>query len=335
MAAIPTWPILVREDTGPNVRALQCLLNYRNNNTALSVDGSFGPLVYNAVATFQRQNNIYADGQAGATCFVKLVSTVKRGAINSAVRAAQHLLNKFGSSLGVDGNFGPGTETAVQNFQRAMGIPQTKEVDEMTWRCLLGYSDYTLRGQDYRRHDILTSSQKAALNENKPFYQQAANAYGIPWQMLAAIHYRENKFSRSGPDNRNGPYQISGTNYPVGNYTDAQFQAATNDAAQFIAKTAGNRDLSIRENVKRTFYAYNGMAGEYVTQAQNLGLSAGAANGEGSPYVMNRADAKRDPTVEPTKSGKTWGQIKRDHQGIEYPATNDYGAYIVYELLLG
>ena len=284
MAAIPTWPILVRDDTGPNVRALQCLLNYRNNNTALSVDGSFGPLVYNAVATFQRQNNIYADGQAGATCFVKLVSTVKRGAINSAVRAAQH---------------------------------------------------YTLRGQDYRRHDILTSSQKAALNENKPFYQQAANAYGIPWQMLAAIHYRENKFSRSGPDNRNGPYQISGTNYPVGNYTDAQFQAATNDAAQFIAKTAGNRDLSIRENVKRTFYAYNGMAGEYVTQAQNLGLSAGAANGEGSPYVMNRADAKRDPTVEPTKSGKTWGQIKRDHQGIEYPATNDYGAYIVYELLLG
>ena len=107
MAAIPTWPILVRDDTGPNVRALQCLLNYRNNNTALSVDGSFGPLVYNAVATFQRQNNIYADGQAGATCFVKLVSTVKRGAINSAVRAAQHLLNKLGSSLAYTGMRAP------------------------------------------------------------------------------------------------------------------------------------------------------------------------------------------------------------------------------------
>ena len=335
MAAIPTWPILVRGDTGPNVRALQCLLNYRNNNTALSVDGSFGPLVYNAVAAFQRQNNIYADGQAGATCFVKLVSTVRRGTINNAVRAAQHLLNKFGSSLGVDGNFGPGTETAVQNFQRAMGIPQTKEVDEMTWRCLLGYSDYTLRGQDYRRRDILTSSEKALLNENKPFYQKSATAYGIPWQMLAAIHYRENKLKRTGPANKNGPYQILGTTYPVGALTDAQFQAATNDAAQFIVKTAGNRDLTVRENVKRTFFAYNGMADAYVTQAQNLGFSAGASNGEGSPYVMNRADAKRDPTVEPTASNRTWGQIKTDYGKPDYPANKDYGAYIIYEMLLG
>jgi hypothetical protein len=55
-----------------------------------------------------------------------------------------------------------------------------------------------------------------------------------------------------------------------------------------------------------------------------------AENGEGSPYVMNRADAKRDPTVEPTKSNGTWGQIKVDYGPIEYPANSDYGAYIYY-----
>lgn len=47
MAAIPSWVLLVRGDSGKNVRALQCLLNYRNNNKALTVDGSFGPSVYN------------------------------------------------------------------------------------------------------------------------------------------------------------------------------------------------------------------------------------------------------------------------------------------------
>ena len=45
---------------------------------------------------------------------------------------------------------------------------------------------------------------------------------------------------------------------------------------------------------------------------------------------MNRADQKRDPTVEPTKSNKTWGQIKKDFSSIEYPANEDYGAFVVY-----
>ena len=44
---------------------------------------------------------------------------------------------------------------------------------------------------------------------------------------------------------------------------------------------------------------------------------------------MNRADCWRDPTVEPTKSNRTWGQIKNDGP-IIYPANNDYGALVVY-----
>lgn len=41
MASIPSWPNLSQGNTGKNVSALQCLLNYRNNNTALAVDGSY------------------------------------------------------------------------------------------------------------------------------------------------------------------------------------------------------------------------------------------------------------------------------------------------------
>lgn len=152
-----------------------------------------------------------------------------------------------------------------------------------------------MNNTDYRGVEILTSSQVAAVNNLRPFYQQAAQIHGIPWQMLAAIHYREFTFRKEGPGNGDGPYQIWNSNYPVGHYTDAQFQSAT-----------------------------------------NLGFnSTQATNGEGSPYVMNRYDARRDPTVEPTRSNNTWGQIKTDRGAISYPANNDYGAFVVYKALGG
>lgn len=188
--------------------------------------------------------------------------------------------------------------------------------------------------KDYSGKDILTSSQVTLLISNRPFYQSAAQTYGIPWQIIAAVHFREYSLIKGGPSNKNGPYQIWGSNYPVGNYTDAQFQTATNDAAQFIKGKAGGRDLSIADNVKKTFFAYNGSAPGYVTQAKNLGFSdAQAANGEGSPYVMNRADARRDPTVEPTKSNNTWGQIIVDNGPIVYPANSIHGAFVLYNVL--
>jgi hypothetical protein len=54
--------------------------------------------------------------------------------------------------------------------------------------------------------------------------------------------------------------------------------------------------------------------------------------GEGSPYVMNKADAKRDPNKAPYG---TWGQIKRDYGPIEYPANQDHGAYVMFVALHG
>ena len=184
---------------------------------------------------------------------------------------------------------------------------------------------------DDRGLPILTANELSLVNSNKQFYQNAEQTHGVPWKIIAAIHYRENRLKKSGPDNGNGPYQIWGSNYPKGEYSDVQFQTATNDAAKFIKSKAGNRDLTIEDNVKYTFFAYNGIATVYKTQATSLGFSdAQAKNGEGSPYVMNRADAKRDPTVEPTKSNNTWGQIKTDNGSLSYPANTDYGAYVVY-----
>lgn len=189
--------------------------------------------------------------------------------------------------------------------------------------------------KDYSGTNILTSAQVTLLNGNKSFYQAAAQSYGIPWQMLAAIHFREYKLQKAGPSNGNGPYQITTRTYPTGAYSDAQFQTATNDAASFVLGKAGGRNLTVLNNAKYTFFAYNGVAGAYKTQAKNLGFTDAQADiGEGSPYVMNRADAKRDPTIEPTKSNRTWGQIVNDGGGISYPANNDHGAFVLYQLLL-
>lgn len=188
--------------------------------------------------------------------------------------------------------------------------------------------------KDYRGADILTAAQLQLLNENKRFYQNAEREIGVPWQVMAAIHFRENKLKRTGPNNGNGPYQISGSSYPVGTLTDQQFQTATNDAAQFVKGKVGTISLNDDNKVKRAFFAYNGVATVYKTQATSLGFTSAQADvGEGSPYVMNRADLRRDPTVEPTKSNRTWGQIKTDGGKLSYPANTDHGAFIVFAAL--
>lgn len=343
MASAPSWPNLAQGNTGTNVKALQCLLNHQNNNTALAVDGSFGPAVYNAVVAFQKNKGITANGIAGKDTLSLLVAVVQQGVRNEAVRGAQYVLSKF-ETLDIDGSFGPGCLAAVKNFQSKMAITVDGSVGPTTWQYLFGYDAYpggsgtvtpgTSDYKDYRGQDILTAAQIQLLNENKQFYKNAESTVGIPWQVMAAIHFRENSLKRTGPSNGNGPYQIWGSTYPVGSLTDQQFQTATNEAAQFVKSKVGTIDINDDDKVKLAFFAYNGKAKAYITQAINLGFTTAQANlGEGSPYVMNRADARRDPTVEPTKSNGTWGQIKTDGGTLSYPANSDYGAFIVFNAL--
>lgn len=358
MATCSNWPELAQGQTSTNVKALQYLLVYHGAN--ISTDGIFGSGTKAAVVNFQSSKGLSADGIAGKKTLPKLITTVSVRTQNKAAWAAQTLLAKF-ESLTVDGDFYTGSLVATRNFQERMGIyepdaydePGYGAVDAITWQYLFGYNAYptgnggdggtgtpgndtAIQGnKDYRGLNILTDSQLTLLNANKKFYQNAATTYGIPWQMIAAIHYREYKLLKAGPSNGHGPYQISSQSYPVGNYTDAQFQDATNKAAKFIKEKLGGKSCSSTDNIKYGFFAYNGIASPYKTQAKNLGFSdAQAGNGEGSPYVMNRYDKMRDPTVEPTKSNGTWGQIKTDGGPIIYPANEDYGAYVVYCSLL-
>lgn len=60
-----------------------------------------------------------------------------RGATGFMVEALQRTLNdRIKAGLGVDGDFGPATESAVQKFQQTKGIEATGVVDDETWSAL-------------------------------------------------------------------------------------------------------------------------------------------------------------------------------------------------------
>lgn len=194
---------------------------------------------------------------------------------------------------------------------------------------------------DYAGHPILDQGQLAAIAQNQPVYQQAAQQVGIPWQMLAVIHLRESKLKVANPNDQ-GIYQFAdkhGGPYPVGPVDQGEFLRQSVLAAQFLKQKAAsnypaNRNLTTASSgdaVKDTFWSYNGRSPAYAQQAASLGYNSSTQGFEGSPYVMNKADAKRDPTVSPS----TWGQVKSDGGPLVYPANSDYGAFITFSALTG
>lgn len=186
---------------------------------------------------------------------------------------------------------------------------------------------------------VFEEEQWNKIQEYKPIYEEAAKEYDLPWGMLAVIHIRESGQSTTNPSNGQGIFQIFNPARrtfdatPGKQLSEAEFLEQTKVAAKEIKDA--NPELTANASddiIKHAFFAYNGMAKVYITQARELGFSEEEAmNGEGSPYVMNRADERRDPT----KGAANWGQIKRDLGPIEYPANTDFGAFVMYVAMGG
>lgn len=69
------------------------------------------------------------------------VSILRKGAKGDQVKALQALLIGYGYSCGgygVDGSFGPATDEAVREYQKAEGLDVDGCVGPMTWNSLLG-----------------------------------------------------------------------------------------------------------------------------------------------------------------------------------------------------
>lgn len=200
----------------------------------------------------------------------------------------------------------------------------------------------TGNNKDYEGNQILADDTLEKIKENQSVYEEAAQKVGIPWQILAVLHLREHSLLVDNPSNGQGIYQLysytaGGTNgnafLPAGPVSKEEFLRQSVLAAEIFKKNEPEFTVdSTGDIVKRAFFKYNGTAGAYKTQARDLGFSEEEAeNGEGSPYVMNKADEKRDPAKNPNG----WGQIKTDGGSMSYPANSDYGAYVVFVALGG
>lgn len=196
----------------------------------------------------------------------------------------------------------------------------------------------TGKNTNYAGDQVFSDAELKAIEENYPFYKAAADSVGIPWEILAVIHSMEHGLRRDNPSNGQGAYQLysyvqaNGQFLPAGPISDEEFARQSKIAAEVISAKARGLNLSNGSGVKKLFFLYNGTASAYKNQARALGYTQEEAeNGEGSPYVMNRFDAKRDPTA----GAENWGQIKTDGGGLSYPANSGFGAYVKYLALSG
>jgi peptidoglycan hydrolase-like protein with peptidoglycan-binding domain len=139
---------------GPAVTAWQSLLNHASEAN-LVVDGTFGPATDRATRAFQRMADLTVDGvvgpasQAAATAAVAPTGPPPRAPVSDptallrlgdrgpAVATWQGQLNAVADAgIPVDGAFGPGTERATRDFQRAHGLVADGVVGPASRRAL-------------------------------------------------------------------------------------------------------------------------------------------------------------------------------------------------------
>ncbi|MBO6061099.1 MAG: peptidoglycan-binding protein, partial [Clostridia bacterium] len=125
--------------SGDDVKWLQSAL--RKLGSAIPVTGYFGSATRASVVSFQRSKGLTADGIVGPATRAKLVSavtpssgssgtsgypeptrTLRVGCKGNDVKWLQSALRGLGYTITVDGSFGPGTESVVKTFQRAVGL---------------------------------------------------------------------------------------------------------------------------------------------------------------------------------------------------------------------
>ncbi len=129
------WPLVKIGQISERVKSVQYLL--RSRGYTVAADGNFGPGTETAVKNFQTSRSLTADGVVGAQTWESLISTVRLASTGDAVRAVQSQLASKGYGVAVDGNFGPGTETAVKSFQSSRGLGADGVVGPDTWSALV------------------------------------------------------------------------------------------------------------------------------------------------------------------------------------------------------
>jgi peptidoglycan hydrolase-like protein with peptidoglycan-binding domain len=141
-------PTLQAGATGEAVRELQIALKETGNDPG-PIDGVFGPQTEVAVKAFQAERGIAADGIVGPITWRNIDEfavfdepVLREGSTGLPVRRAQSRLTAAGFDTGgVDGMFGPRTESGVRALQQATGLTVDGIVGPQTWQQIDALGD--------------------------------------------------------------------------------------------------------------------------------------------------------------------------------------------------
>ena len=167
---------------GPKVAAVQVALKRLGLYNA-TVDGVRGPLTKAAIASFQRRRGLAVDGVVGPrtrAAFGKRgrpafgSRTMKRGDRGWDVAATQYILARRGYPPGaIDAVFGPMTDTALRNFQRAYGLSADGLAGPMTISALR-------RGRASRGTPGTTTPVSGPVRLLRPVPGRIGDGFGAP-----------------------------------------------------------------------------------------------------------------------------------------------------------
>ncbi|HBF12067.1 MAG TPA: hypothetical protein DDW49_01545 [Deltaproteobacteria bacterium] len=158
----------------------------------------------------------------------------------------------------------------------------------------------------------LSSAEINKVVENYSVYKLAADYTGIPWKMLAAVHYRETSLSiKSNP--HGGPFRFDKTEHHA---NEEEFIVGAYYAARLLQEKSGHRlDPTTTDPhiIKTAFFRYNG---------------TGYGTYDKSPYVMNGFDNEH--------SNMRVVGTDIDKNGHRFPVNivdRQMGAYVFYQEL--
>lgn len=208
---------------------------------------------------------------------------------------------------------------------------------------------------NYAGAKVFSDAEMERINTFMPYYQDAASKYGFPWQILAVLHSVESSLASKNPAADSDGYgegifqmysyriEYQDLFAPGKNLLDSDgtpnsdFIQQVELAAERVANNYGSGlNLDTPNGIKKMFFNYNGANSRYKQKAKDLGFSDDEAeNGEGSPYVMNRYDAQRDPTNK-AQMNTNWPGMYVGN-GVWNPTYEwtGFGAYVKFEALGG
>ncbi|AZM45242.1 hypothetical protein DMB38_04820 [Streptomyces sp. WAC 06738] len=129
--------------TGALVDAAQCLLEAAGHDPGgATPTGTFDAGTVTATKAFQTARGLTADGIIGPRTWTALLArgttpTLQNGSTGDAVTRLQRALTAaLGRTVGIDGIFGSGTQTAVRDYQTSRGLGVDGIVGPATWGAL-------------------------------------------------------------------------------------------------------------------------------------------------------------------------------------------------------